>query len=210
MTFKNKISNAARGFAAGLFLLSSVRAARAARPADLQPAPSRKEFQALLQHFVDQTYLKGFRHLGDERDFDHGHLLYDGHANVVAILYHTQELAADHGAGDGFGYVDSGARNWIQWVADGRIENAARYLRRDYPSTAAWDYFRSLELPALEAKHTVLPKMLDPVLGVDDSKTAQWVFTRVQCAGAAPASAAGGLRVILPTKEEVCLTLSAS
>ncbi|MFI5349440.1 MAG: hypothetical protein ACHQ2Z_07845 [Elusimicrobiota bacterium] len=168
------------------------------------------EFQGLLQHFVDQAYLKGFRHLGDERDFDHGHLLYDANSNLVAILYHTQELAADHRAGSDFGYIDPGARNWIQWVNDGRIENAARYLRTDYPATATWDYFRTLELPALQSRHTVLPKMLDPKLGVDASKTAQWVFTRVQCAGAPPASAADALRVVLPTKEEVCLTLSAT
>jgi hypothetical protein len=186
--------------------MTSARIARAG--ASVSPALSRTAFQGLLQHFVDQAYLKGFRHLGDERDFDHGHLLFDEQSNLIAILYHTQELAADHRAGSDFGYIDPGARNWIQWL-DGRVENAARYLRKDYPATATWDYFRALELPALRARHTVLPKMLDPKLGVDASKTAQWVFTRVRCAQA-PAAADSGLRVVLPTKEEVCLTLSAS
>ena len=204
---KNKISTAVRLLAAGLLILASARTARAAA---VQPALSRAEFQGLLQHFVDRAYLKGFRHLGDERDFDHGHLLFDEQSKLVAILYHTQELAADHPAGGDFGYIDAGARNWIEWVNDGRVENAARYLRKDYPATATWDYFRAIELPALQAHHTVLPKMLDPKLGMDESKTAQWVFTRVQCAGASPKSAADGLRVVLPTKEEVCLTLSAS
>jgi hypothetical protein len=171
-------------------------------------ALSQAQFQGLLQNFVDQAYLKGFRHLGDERDFDHGHLLFDDQSRLVAILYHTQELAGDH-AGDDFGYIDPEARNWIQWISDGRVENAARYLRKEYPSTATWDYFRVLELPALKARHTVLPKMLDPKLGVNAEKTRQWVFTKVSCAGA-PASEAGGLRVVLPTKEEVCLSLSAS
>ena len=158
---------------------------------------------------MSQEYLKGFRHLGDERDFDHGHLLFDAGSKLIAILYHTQELAADHRPGSDFGYIDPDARNWIQWVSDGRVENAARYLRKDYPSTATWDYFRALELPALRARHTVLPKMLDPKLGVDASKTAQWVFTRVRCADAAASAA---VRVVLPTKgkEEVCMSLSSS
>jgi hypothetical protein len=55
----------------------------------------------------------------------------------------------------------------------------------------------------------VLPKMLDPRLGVDASKTLQWVFTRTRCGAASPA-AATSLRVVLPTKERVCLTLSES
>jgi hypothetical protein len=178
-------------------------------PAAVQPPLSRSAFQGLLQTFVSQEYLKGFRHLGDERDFDHGHLLFDSQSKLVAILYHTQELAGDHRPGSDFSYIDTGARNWIQWVNDGRVENAARYQRRDYPSTATWDYFRVLELPALESHHTVLPKMLDPKLGVDASKTAQWVFTRVSCAGSASASS-NEMRVVLPNKEEVCLSLSAT
>ena len=175
---------------------------------------SRAAFQGLLQRFVSQEYLKGFKHLGDERDFDHGHFLFDAQSKLVAILYHTQELAGDHRPGSDFGYIDPGARNWIQWVNDGRVENAARYQRRDYPSTATWDYFRVLELPALESHHTVLPKMLDPKLGIEPAKTEQWVFTRVRCENAptsASASAASGdLRVVLPNKEEVCLSLSAT
>lgn len=206
----NRISNAARGLAAALLFFA---AARTVRAASVAPALSPSQFQGLLQHFVSQEYLKSFRHLGDERDFDHGHLLFDGQSKLIAILYHTQELAGDHRPGSDFGYIDPGGRNWIQWVEDGRVENAARYLRKDYPATATWDYFRALELPALQARHTLLPKMLDPKLGVDASKTAQWVFTRIQCAGGSPSSAsagASGLRVVLPTSEEICLTLSAS
>jgi hypothetical protein len=193
---------------AAVLFLSALPSARAAA----QPALTASAFQGLLQRFVDQAYLKGFRHLGDERDFDHGHLLFDAQSKLIAILYHTQELAGDHRPGGEFGYIDSGARNWIQWVDDGRVENAARYLRKSYPSTATWDYFRVLELPALRARHTVLPKMLDPKLGVDAAKTAQWVFTRVSCSGASPAPGSGVMRVVLPTKvkEEVCLSLSAS
>lgn len=197
-----------------LIALALPLTASAQTAATAQLPLSRAAFQGLLQSFVSQEYLKGFRHLGDERDFDHGHLLFDDHDKLVAILYHTQELAGDAHKGDGFGYIDPGARNWIQWVNDGRVENAARYQRRAYPSTATWDYFRVLELPALESHHTVLPKMLDPKLGIDPAKTAQWVFTRVNCtAAAAPAASAssmGEMRVVLPNKEEVCLSLSAT
>jgi len=208
----NHLKNTIGRFACLLALTFPLAASvSASDSAPAQPPLSRAAFQGLLQSFVSQEYLKGFRHLGDERDFDHGHLLFDGQSKLVAILYHTQELAGDH-RGDGFGYIDPGARNWIQWVSDGRVENAARYQRSAYPSTATWDYFRVLELPALESHHTVLPKMLDPKLGIDPAKTAQWVFTRVNCSAAAPAAAGsmGEMHVVLPNKEEVCLSLSAT
>lgn len=202
---KNSIRLFACLIAAALPLTASAQV-----PAAAQLPLSRAAFQGLLQRFVSQEYLKGFRHLGDERDFDHGHFLFDAQSKLVAILYHTQELAGDHRPGSDFGYIDPGARNWIQWVEDGRVENAARYQRRDYPSNATWDYFRVLELPALRSHHTVLPKMLDPKLGIDPAKTAQWVFTRVSCADVPASSSSGGLRVVLPNKEEVCLSLSAT
>lgn len=208
----NHLKNPIRRFAC-LIALALPLAASAQSPAPAQLPLSRAAFQGLLQSFVSQEYLKGFRHLGDERDFDHGHLLFDGQSKLVAILYHTQELAGDHSKSDGFGFIDPGARNWIQWVSDGRVENAARYQRASYPSTATWDYFRVLELPALQSHHTVLPKMLDPKLGIDPAKTAQWVFTRVSCSASAPeasSSSMGEMKVVLPNREEVCLSLSAT
>ena len=198
-----------RAAAAALILGLSAHPALAAMPAS---APlSGPAFQGLLQTFVDKNYLKAFRHLGDERDFDHGHLLYDANNKLVAILYHTQELAADQKAGSGYDYINTQERNWLQWVDTGRVENAAAYERQEYPNTATWDFFRAVELPRLEARHTILPKMLDPrLLPVDAAKTGQWVFTKVSCA-AAPPPADGGLHIVLPTtKEEVCLSLGAS
>ena len=174
-------------------------------------ALGRAELESLLQRFVDRSYLKGFKHLGDERDFDHGHLLFDPAGKPLAILYHTQELAQTQPRGGEFAYVNSEARNWIQWIDDGRVENAARYKRRDYPRTAGWDWFRAAELPGLEEHHTILDKMLDPaLLSVDVAKTKQWVFTRVACAAAPQEADSKGLRILLPTKEAVCLDLSAS
>ena len=84
-------------------------------------ALDRAGLESLLQRFVDQSYLVGFRHLGDERDFDHGHLLYDAAGKPLAILYHTQELARGRAPDSDFGYVNPEARNWIQWLDDGRV-----------------------------------------------------------------------------------------
>jgi hypothetical protein len=177
----------------------------------LPPAVSREAIESLLQRFVTRSYLKGFRHLGDERDFDHGHILYDASGRPLAILYHTQELALGRASGDDFAFIDPGARNWIQWFDDGRIENAARYLRRDYPHTPEWDWFRAAQLPALEQHRTILDKMLDPaLLPVDAAKSLQLVFTRKDCEAAPPAADSKELRILLPTKEAVCLSLSAS
>jgi hypothetical protein len=170
------------------------------------PLP-KAEFQALLQEFVGQMYMKGFRHLGDERDFDHGHFLYNAESKAIAILYHTQELADQNTAQSGYGYIDPAGRNWIQWLGQNRIENADHYLRKTYPATATWDWFREFELPGLTKHHTILDKMLDPSLvALDVSKTSQWVFSKIPCAQDSPSS--DELQIVLPTNEMVCLSLS--
>ncbi len=189
----------------------SARASAPFAALGLPPALSRSALESLLQRFVDTTYLKAFRHLGDERDFDHGHLLMDASGRPVAILYHTQELARGEPRSSDYAYVDPSARNWLQWLDDGRVENAAAYKRRDYPRTAAWDWFRIAELPGLEEHRTILDKMLDPaLLPIDFAKTRQWVFTRVACGGTPPSPESQNLRILLPTQETVCLSLSAS
>jgi len=159
------------------------------------------EFQTLLQRFVNEQYLKSFRHLGEEIDFDHGHLLFDprSSARPVAILYHTQELSTDAA-------LDGKARNWLQWVDRGTVENAERYERREYPHSAAWDWFLFQELPALRKRHTILDKMLDPaLLGADVGESQQWVFSRVGCD--APPGGRDLLSIDLPSGPKVCLAL---
>jgi hypothetical protein len=169
-------------------------------------ALSKQEFQSLLQRFVNDKYQKSFRTLGDENDFDHGHFLFSAQApqRPVAILYHTQELTHDAS-------MDPAARNWIQWVDGGNVENAVRYERREYPHTATWDWFIARELPALRARHTILDKMLDPaLLGTDVSDSRQWVFTRVECGGAPPAPGSNLIEITLPSGPSVCLALGQS
>lgn len=194
-------------------LLGAAAPARALPPADaaseatcgIEPA----RMQGLLQRFVDKLYLKAFRHLGDERDFDHGHVLYaPGSKTPVAILYHTQELSQDEPAGSDFGVLDSSARNWIQWLDRDSIENATAYQRGEYPDSATWRWFQSERLPSLKRYHTILDKMLDPArVGAETSESRQLVFTRVDCAAR---SAKAPIDIRLPGGEKVCLDLSAS
>jgi hypothetical protein len=195
--------------AAGLFFVVGCPASAAPFQSLALPAQlSKARLQGLLQDFVTAGYGRSFRHLGDERDFDHGHLLLDARTKTpVAILYHTQELA--HEAADG--YVDPAARNWIQWL-DGRgIENARRYERAAYPRSPAWDWFVARELPKLRGRFTITDKMLDPArLGAELSESRQWTFTRVECGAAEGDPASNVIRVSLPNRSSVCLALGSS
>ena len=178
-------------------------------PGGLEPS----RLQSLLQRFVDQLYMKAFRHLGDERDFDHGHILFSSVSKrPFAILYHTQEMARDQPAGGEFGYVNPEARNWLQWIDRDGIVNADSYQRKDFPRTAFWRWFEEERLPTLRQYHTIIDKMLDPAkLGEETSESLQWVFTRFDCAKPLPAlSKQSPINIHLPTGETVCLVLSTS
>lgn len=186
---------------------------RALGDAAQAPALSRTEFRGLLQRFVDKVYLKAFRHLGDERDFDHGHILFDARSNRPrAILYHTQEMAKGYPSASAFGYVDPNARNWIQWIEEDKIEKADGYQLKDFPRSAFWAWFVERRLPTLRQYHTILDKMLDPALvGADTTHSLQWVFTRVDCDGkVTPAAPEAPIDILLPSGEKVCLALSAA
>ncbi len=172
-------------------------------PAEL----TENRLQALLQSFVDTGYGVRFRRLGDESDFDHGHVLLDAATGApLAILYHTQELAGATPGGESL--LGPDGRNWIQWL-DGRVENARRYERARYPRSADWDWFVARQLPKLRARGTISDRMLDPVrLGAAAERSVQWTFTRRSCAGTSEIAAPGVLRVVLPDRTPVCLALS--
>jgi hypothetical protein len=99
---------------------------------------SKEEFRSLIQAAVDVMYLKGFRYLGDPRDFDHGHIMFSdqpsltpGGSTVVMILYHTQEDAFYYNRdnpGSQFDYINPWARNWVQWRKNKKVENANKFL----------------------------------------------------------------------------------
>lgn len=179
-----------------------------ASPPRFKPAVPRERLRGALQEFATRMHQKAFRHLGDERDFDHGHFLFrPGESEPFALLYHTQELARYHSPNSGYGWLDPEGRNWIQWLGDGRIENARRYERRGYPSSGSWPWFVSQELPGLRAHRTILDKMLDPArLGAASLSSRQVVFTRVPCAGSRRLD---GISIALPGQAPVCLALSA-
>src|SRR5581483_393399 len=102
------------------------------------PALPAAQFQAVLQRFVSFGYGKAFQRLGEERDFDHGHVLLSPETGrPVAVLFHTRELDP----------APPRERNWLEWIDGGMIEDARRYERKEYPRSAAWDWFRELELP---------------------------------------------------------------
>jgi hypothetical protein len=188
-------------------------AVRAVLPAqDLPRLPSlalprmvgKERLQALLQAFVDRAYGKAFRHLGEERDFDHGHFLFASDAPdaaPVAILYHTQELAYYEPPRSDYGWLDPEARNWVQWLDDGRIENAKGLQSADAPRGLPVDE------AALRSHHTILAQMLRPGLfGGHAPRSRQVVFTKAPCpaAGSDPSL----MEVRLPSAERVCLSLS--
>jgi hypothetical protein len=194
--------------------VSSEAPTASASPADFHslglPASLTKDkLKGLLQRFIDAGYQRSFLHLGEERDFDHGHLLFSAATREpIAILYHTQETAA---ASAGSARLDPRGRNWLQWLSDGRVENAARYVRASYPRSAEWDWFVAKMLPELLRRHTILDKMLDPTrIGADPARTVQWEFTRVDCGPAAREDASSVIGVTLPDRTPVCLALSAS
>ena len=187
-----------------LSLMLLAPAPAAAQPIRFLPQLSAVQFQALLQRFVKEQHLKSFRDLGVEEDFDHAHLLFDSRSpeRPVALLYHTQELSGHPG-------MDPKARNWLQWVGPGTVEDAARYERKTYPRSAAWEWFLQRELKALRERHTILDKMLDPaLLGIESPRSLQWVFSRADCGSPPPSDPASRIRVVLPSGSAVCLDLS--
>lgn len=192
---------------AGLTVRSSAFP-KATRPPPVKPAMSVTRFRNLLQRFVDKTYLTAFRHLGDERDFDHAHILFDPVTQIPqAILYHTQELAEYYPPGSGYEFIDPEARNWIQWIDTPAIKNARAYERRAFPRSAYWAWFVARKLPSYKKAHTIVDKMLDPALvGATAEGSLQWVFTRVDC-GPPPAPSEPPMVIVLPTGQKVCLTL---
>lgn len=162
---------------------------------------SKETVRGLLQSFADAGWGRRFRELGDEADFDHGHILLDARTGAPrAVLYHTRELD---------GSVREG-RNWLQWL-DGRgIQDAGAYERTAYPRGADWDWFVARDLPRLRARGTILDRMLDPErLGFTPAPARQWTFTRTACGPAADAPDGAALRLSRPDGAAVCVALGA-
>lgn len=139
----------------------------------------------------------GYRHLGVEEDFFHGHVLFEergfGEDRALvprAILYHTQESAHAAHWGEGvdkkYDYVDVTTRNWIQWFSDDPttdgtvIENARDYL--DSTKKDPTPLFL-VAPPQHGEKYTIHSKNLDPErLGFTLYGEFQFDFRREDCA----------------------------
>lgn len=163
-------------------------------PAELRLDETR--LRGYLQEFVTGGWGSRFQELGDEKDFDHGHVLLDAASGApVALLYHTRELSEPAAR----------ERSWIQWFDARGVQSAERYERSSYPSSASWDWFVASDLPRLKSRHTVVDRMLDPALtGRELAPGPQWTFTRVDCA----TTPSDGLSVALPDRTAVCLRTS--
>ena len=181
--------------------------------------------QSLLNRFSAATFGSGFKVIGDQRDFFHGHVLFtadsltrEGRMKPFAILYHTQEDAHDAHWGDGikvdrkFDYIDVRTRNWIQWLSESpetdglRIENARAYVNEAVRDPSV--FFG--ENVAVEGEHyTIHGKKLDAAkLGVKPIGEFQWEFYKMGCndnIGSLTYFSRGPLRVALPEQGDECL-----
>jgi len=171
---------------------------------------SKDRLQRLLQRVVDTVYMKGFRYLGEQADFNHGHILFVS-GNPVAILYHTQENAYyDHRnkPGSKYDYLNKSTRNWIQWLGNpDLVENANKYERTAYPDTLVWERFIRYSVPVFRDHYTITPPMLNPeFLGGEVTFELQWRFTKTTPNATRP-SDSNVVNVILPTGEIVFLIL---
>lgn len=181
--------------------------------------------EKLLNRFTQEVYGKGFRYLGVDQDFFHGHLLLErrqeGDKRVSyahAILYHTQEEAhAAHWRGDvdpKYDYLNVTTRNWIQWLDESEerdgivIENARVYL--DEKTKEPKQFFE--EVPPQETLfYTIHSKNLDEQkLGFTVYADLQFTFNEESCEGIQDnvyGYKQGPIRVVLPPSQTVCLNL---
>jgi len=136
-----------------------------------------KRIESLLRVFCARAQGEGFRYVGVEEDFFHGHVLFERKKREEkevlfprAILYHTQEEA--HKAhwlqtiDSKYDYLNTTTRNWIQWLDDDhnldgdRIENARDYL--DFHQKDPTPFFDESSEPQKDCHYTIHAKNLDP------------------------------------------------
>jgi hypothetical protein len=170
--------------------------------------PYKKEMlREIVQRMTDQVQGKGFKYLGEYKDFDHCHLLLGKNKKPFAALCHTQERAAEY-PGTPFDYVDKSGRNWIVWLdGSGKIENAMKYRFDQKP--VSWN--SKVTFAEFESKYTVTPFMLDPKkLGHEQTEEdVEFIFTKTECPQASPniIEDSNIIRVKLKNDSKICLAL---
>ncbi len=162
---------------------------------------SLSEAQRILQRFVDQKFGKGFKYLGENRDFFHGHFLFrkgDLESRPLAILWHTQERVGESDYGP-MEYVDRFGRNWIQFLdGDERIVNAYEFVDPEKWNSYAIGFKRHYTL-------------VEGVLNIDGEVEAPAEFDihfrRIHCESVPPMTdeELNRIEIILPNQETACL-----
>jgi hypothetical protein len=190
------------------------------RPWKLPQEFTDERITTVIQQAVDSIYNKGFRYLGVDGDFFHGHVLFtmdkltsEGRLLPFAVLYHTQEDAKKAHWGDKidkkFDYLNVQNRNWIQWLDAGReykVENAKHYA--DETEEDLRLYFEVTQ-PIEGEAFTIHAKNLDQKkLGYDVVGELQFEFYKGSCNEQADYYSRGPIRVTMPNGEGMCLMLS--
>ncbi len=175
----------------------------------------------LITRMAHATYGIGFRYLGVEPDWFHGHLIYeevgegaDKQVRPRAILYHTQEDAHEHQwnrtPDSPYKYLNHANRNWIQWLTDSweddglRIENARAYVNAHKKNPAVFLH----EKPVKGERYTIHSRWLDDEkLGFRKLGEVQFEFHAICHEPVDPFYRRGPIRVKLPNGQEYCLVL---
>lgn len=185
---------------------------------------SNERIEKLLTLASGGMYLSGYRYLGEDGDFFHGHMLFEerkenGKSVLYprAILYHTQEDAhaahwGERGIDPKYDYLDPKARNWIQWLSDDpaldgvKIENARVYV--DGSKRDPKQFFES-KPPQKIWHYTIHSHQLDArALGFSVFSSLQFEFHTTACSYVPDIFNRGPFLVPIPHDDTACLKVN--
>lgn len=190
----------------------------------LPPEFTLERIEGLVQDMVDETHGIGFRYIGVDEDFFHGHVLFtmdrltdEGRLFPFAVVYHTQEDAGKAHWGQGtdskYDYLNVQTRNWLQWI-DGR-DGQKIYNARDYLDEKQKDkslFFETTEpikgqAFTIHAHNLSVEKLKYSVVG-----ELQFEFYKSDCQESWHNDyyGRGPIKVTMPNQELVCLKLTTS
>ncbi|OYZ18966.1 MAG: hypothetical protein B7Y39_12690 [Bdellovibrio sp. 28-41-41] len=154
------------------------------------PKELTREFLTInIQYYYNQYNGVTFRHLGDWRDFDHGHLLKDPTNRLRGVLFHTQERGNLFALDSRFHFINKELRNWLLFIDRPLMfENAIKYKYDFKPSFWNAEYEKNVTWKQYEDAGTVVELMLDPNKTgfniqpfMSKEKTEQFYFKKAIC-----------------------------
>lgn len=142
-----------------------------------------------LQSFYDQYYNVSFKHIGDWRDFDHGHLLKDATGALRGVLFHTQERASLAKPDSDYTFIDKSKRNWLLFThRPFEFHNAYKFRFTQRPAFWNQEYEKNVSWDEYAQAGTVVELMLDPekigfkiVPFMSLDKTEAFYFKKAKC-----------------------------